>query len=303
VSSRAVGATADAGVLRAHRPRARSPWRRLVRSRAAVTGLTIVSLIAFMALAARWLAPHNPRTVNVANTLKPPSWAPGGDPTHLLGTDSLGRDVLSRVIYGSRISLVVGVATVVIAGAVGVLLGLASGYSGGAVDDTIMRIAEIQMAFPFILLALLVMAILGPGLVNIILVLGISGWVAYGRVVRGQVLQLRSHEFVEAARAIGANHWRVVFRHVLPNAIAPIIVIATFMVASAIVSEAALTFLGLGVEATTPTWGIMLAEGRDYLQVAWWSATFPGLAITITVLGVNVLGDWLRDVLDPRLRL
>jgi peptide/nickel transport system permease protein len=303
VNTRAAGGTIAAGVLRAQSPRAHSPWRRIARSRAAVTGLTIVSLIAFMALAARWLAPHNPRTVNVANTLKPPSWAPGGDPTHLLGTDSLGRDVLSRVIYGSRISLVVGVATVVIAGAVGVLLGLASGYSGGAVDDTIMRIAEIQMAFPFILLALLVMAILGPGLVNIILVLGISGWVAYGRVVRGQVLQLRSHEFVEAARAIGANHWRVVFRHVLPNAIAPIIVIATFMVASAIVSEAALTFLGLGVEATTPTWGIMLAEGRDYLQVAWWSATFPGLAITITVLGVNVLGDWLRDVLDPRLRL
>jgi peptide/nickel transport system permease protein len=283
--------------------RARFTWRRVIRSRAAITGLSIVGLVIFMAIAAPWIAPHNPRAVDVANTLKPPSWAAGGDPTHALGTDSLGRDVLSRVIYGSRISLVVGVATVVIAGVVGVLLGLVSGYYGGALDDTIMRIAEIQMAFPFILLALLIMAILGPGLVNIILVLGVSGWVAYGRVVRGQVLQLRANEFIEAARAIGANHWRVVFRHVLPNAVAPIIVIATFMVASAIVSEAALTFLGLGVEATTPTWGIMLAEGRDYLQVAWWSATFPGLAITLTVLGVNVLGDWLRDLLDPRLRL
>jgi peptide/nickel transport system permease protein len=292
-----------ARVLQARPARARGVWRRVARSRAAITGLSIVGLVVVIAVTAPWLAPRNPRAVNVANTLRAPVWAQGGDPAHLLGTDSLGRDVLSRVMYGARISLLVGVATVVIAGIVGVLLGLTSGYYGGAVDDTIMRIAEIQMAFPFILLALLVMAILGPGLVNIILVLGISGWVAYGRVVRGQVLQLRSSEFVEAARAMGANHWRVVFRHVLPNTIAPIIIIATFMMASAIVSEAALTFLGLGVEATTPTWGIMLAEGRDYLQVAWWSATFPGLAITATVLGVNVLGDWLRDVLDPRLRL
>lgn len=276
---------------------------RLVRSRTAVMGLAILVGVILMAFFAPWIAPHDPRTVDVLHNFGPPAWARGGDPSHLLGTDSLGRDILSRIIYGARVSLIVGTSAVLIAGVAGSLLGLISGYYGGAVGDVIMRIAEIQMAFPFILLALLIMAVLGQGLVNIILVLGISGWVPYGRVVRGQVLQLREKEFVEAARAIGGGHWRIVFRHLLPNTMAPIIVIATFMVASTIVSEAALTFLGLGVEASTPTWGSMLAEGRDYLQVAWWLATFPGLAIMLTILGVNAVGDWLRDYLDPRLRL
>ncbi|MGQ0569223.1 MAG: ABC transporter permease [Armatimonadota bacterium] len=276
---------------------------RLVRSRTAVMGLAILVGVTLMAFFAPWIAPHDPRTVDVLHNFGPPAWARGGDPSHLLGTDSLGRDILSRIIYGARVSLIVGTSAVLIAGVAGSLLGLISGYYGGAVGDVIMRIAEIQMAFPFILLALLIMAVLGQGLVNIILVLGISGWVPYGRVVRGQVLQLREKEFVEAARAIGGGHWRIVFRHLLPNTMAPIIVIATFMVASTIVSEAALTFLGLGVEASTPTWGSMLAEGRDYLQVAWWLATFPGLAIMLTILGVNAVGDWLRDYLDPRLRL
>lgn len=285
------------------RPRISPALARLVRSRTALLGLGILVVVAVMAVFAPALAPHDPRGVNVLNTLGPPAWAPRGNPAHLLGTDSLGRDILSRIIYGSRVSLLVGAVAVLIAGVVGALLGLISGYFGGTADDVIMRIAEIQMAFPFILLALLVMSVLGQGLLNIILVLGVSGWVPYGRVVRGQVLQLREKDFVEAARALGAGHWRIVFHHVLPNTLAPIIVIATFMVASTIVSEAALTFLGLGVEATTPTWGIMLAEGREYLQVAWWLATFPGLAIMLTVLGVNAVGDWMRDYLDPRLRL
>ena len=276
---------------------------RLARSRTAVMGIVILMGVFLMAVLAAPLAPHNPRAVDVLHTLTPPAWAPGGVAANVLGTDSLGRDILSRIIYGARISLLVGAVAVLIAGATGTFLGLISGYFGGPADDVIMRVAEIQMAFPFILLALLIMAVLGQGLFNIILVLGISGWVPYGRVVRGQVIQLREKEFVEAARAIGAGHWRIVFRHVLPNNLAPIIVIATFMVASTIVSEAALTFLGLGVEATTPTWGIMLAEGRDYLQVAWWLATFPGLAIMLTVLGVNAVGDWLRDYFDPRLGL
>lgn len=267
-----------------------------------MVGIVILVAVLLMAVLAAWLAPHNPRAVDVLRTLVPPAWAPGGTAINILGTDSLGRDILSRIIYGARISLLVGAVAVLIAGVTGTFLGLISGYFGGMTDDVIMRVAEIQMAFPFILLALLIMAVLGQGLVNLILVLGISGWVPYGRVVRGQVLQLREKDFVEAARAIGAGRWRIVFGHVLPNTVAPIIVIATFMVASTIVSEAALTFLGLGVEATTPTWGIMLAEGRDYLQVAWWLATFPGLAIMLTVLGVNAVGDWLRDYFDPRLR-
>jgi peptide/nickel transport system permease protein len=274
----------------------------VARSPRALVGLGLLAVVVVMAALAPALAPHDPRNGNLLITRKPPAWSAGGVRAHPLGTDSLGRDILSRIIYGARVSIVVGVVAVLIAGAVGVTLGLLSGYFGGTVDDVVMRVAEIQMAFPFILLALLVMAVLGQGLFNLILVLGISGWVPYGRVVRGQVMQLREKEFVEAARAIGAGTARILRRHILPNTAAPIIVIATFMVAGTIVSEAALTYLGLGVEASTPTWGTMLAEGREYVQVAWWLATFPGLAIMLTVLGVNIVGDWLRDVFDPRLR-
>jgi len=281
----------------------RTALRRIARSPRALVGLGVLTVVLVMAVFAPWLAPHDPRNGDLLVTRKPPAWSAGGVATYPLGTDSLGRDILSRIIYGARVSIVVGVVAVLIAGAVGVTLGLLSGYFGGIVDDVIMRIAEIQMAFPFILLALLIMAVLGQGLFNLILVLGVSGWVPYGRVVRGQVMQLREKEFVEAARAIGSSTGRILWRHVLPNTLAPIIVIATFMVAGTIVSEAALTYLGLGVEASTPTWGTMLAEGREYVQVAWWLAMFPGLAIMLTVLGVNIVGDWLRDVFDPRLRV
>jgi len=281
----------------------RTALRRIARSPRALVGLGVLTVVLVMAVFAPWLAPHDPRNGDLLVTRKPPAWSAGGVATYPLGTDSLGRDILSRIIYGARVSILVGVVAVLIAGAVGVTLGLLSGYFGGIVDDVIMRIAEIQMAFPFILLALLIMAVLGQGLFNLILVLGVSGWVPYGRVVRGQVMQLREKEFVEAARAIGSSTGRILWRHVLPNTLAPIIVIATFMVAGTIVSEAALTYLGLGVEASTPTWGTMLAEGREYVQVAWWLAMFPGLAIMLTVLGVNIVGDWLRDVFDPRLRV
>jgi peptide/nickel transport system permease protein len=204
------------------------------------------------------------------------------------------------MVYGARVSLLVGVVSVMISGTLGVSLGLLTGYFGGWFDDLLMRLADIQLAFPFILLMLAVLAVIGPGLRNLIIVLGITGWVTYARVVRGQVLSLREKEFIEAARSIGVKDARIIFRHIMPNLLGPVIVIASFAVASTIISEASLSFLGLGVKPTTPTWGMMLSEGREYVRNAWWLTTLPGLAIAITVLGINMLGDWLRDVLDPR---
>ncbi|MFC1492198.1 ABC transporter permease, partial [Nitrospinota bacterium] len=240
--------------------------------------------------------------IDVRHRLKPPFWMEGGETNRLLGTDALGRDIFSRLIYGSRISILVGLSSVVVSGVIGVVLGLFSGYFGGKIDDFIMGFAEIQLAFPFILLAITIMAVVGPGLVNTIVVLGISRWVAYGRIVRGQVLAAREMEFVEAARALGYPIYRVLFFQILPNVMSPLIVIGSFAVAGNIISEASLSFLGLGVPPSIVTWGSMLAEGREYLRVSWWMATFPGLAIMVTVLSINLIGDWLRDYLDPRVR-
>jgi len=275
----------------------------LLRSKAALASVLILLLLVALALLAPRLAPHNPTRVNVLKTLKPPVWLEGSDPKYLLGTDSLGRDVLSQLLYGARVSLLVGVTVVAAGGTLGTLLGLVSGYYGGFVDDVIMRAADIQLAFPFILLAITFLAVLGPGLENLILVLAVGSWMSYARVMRGQVMALREKEFVEAARTVGVRTPTILFRHLLPNAFAPIIVIASFSVASTIISEASLSFLGLGVRPSTPTWGAMLANGREYITDAWWLVVFPGLAIMLTVLAINVLGDWLRDRLDPRLRI
>lgn len=276
--------------------------KRLLRSKLATFGALILLSVVLVALFAPVLTSHDPSQIEVVNRMKPPSWQAGGDPKHLLGTDHLGRDVLARLLYGSQISLIVGFTAVAVAGTLGVTLGMLSGYFGGRFDSIITRIAEIQQAFPFILLAIAVMVVLGAGLRNIILVLGVSGWVPYARVVRAQTLSVREREFVEAAQAMGAHSRRIIFKHILPNVAAPVIVIASFSVASTIISEASLSFLGLGVKPTVPTWGAMLAEGREYLQEAWWLVTFPGIAIALTVLAINVLGDWLRDVLDPRMK-
>ncbi len=279
-------------------------WLSLRRNKLAMFGMFILALVTIAAVFAPLLTTHDPEIGVLRDSKTPPFWADGGSASYPLGTDALGRDILTRVIYGARISLMVGVAAVLIGGSIGVLLGMFAGFYGGRTDDIIMRIADIQLAIPFILLAIAILAVLGQGLDKIILTLGVSGWVTYGRVVRGQMLSWRETEFVEAARSIGARNLSIMFKHLLPNIVASIIVIASFAVASTILAEASLSFLGLGVPPTTPTWGGMVAAGRDYIITGqWWIYTFPGLAIMVTVLGINVVGDWLRDFLDPRLRI
>jgi peptide/nickel transport system permease protein len=277
--------------------------KELVRNKAALLGLVILVAITAAAITAPVLAPVDPTAQEVTHRLKAPGWTSPDGRVSLLGTDHLGRDILSRLIFGARISLVIGVSAVALAGTLGTLLGLVAGYQGGRVDDFVMRLTDTMLAMPFILLALAVIAVLGPSLRNIIFVLGITSWVSYARVVRAEVLTLRTREFVSAAQALGGGGRRIVFRHLLPNVLTPVIVIATLEVARMIILESALSFLGLGVQPPTPTWGGMLADGRAYLSTAWWQATFPGLSIMLTVLGINLLGDWLRDVLDPRLQL
>jgi peptide/nickel transport system permease protein len=271
------------------------------RSPGAVGGVVLLLCIAAAAASSPWLTPASTGLVRVQDRLLQPLAVQDGH-RHWLGTDALGRDTLSRLLLGARISLLVGLTAVLIGGSLGTAIGLLSGYYGGWTDRVIMRLGDMQLAFPFILFALAVMAVLGPGLGNIIGVLGLTSWVTYARVVRSEVLSVREREFVQAARALGAPTVRVLLVHALPNVVGTVIVVATFSVASTILAEAGLSFLGLGVGASTPTWGSMLADAREYMTDAWWLTAFPGLSILVTVLGVNLVGDWLRDYLDPRLR-
>lgn len=281
----------------------RRAFQSMLTSRWALIGMLILLVVTFVAIFGPWLAPFDPNRQNIMMRLLEPGQDGAGDLTYWLGSDQLGRDVLSRLLYGARVSLLVGVAAIVVGGTIGTVAGLVSGYYGGWIDDVIMRLGDIQLAFPFILLAIMFLVVLGPGLVNIILVLGIGQWITYARIVRAQTLSLREKEFVEAARAMGDSTFSILFRTILPNIIAPLTVIASFNVAGVILSEAALSFLGLGVPPDVPTWGSMLSESRDHLlSNKWWMAVFPGLAIVFTVLAFNIIGDWLRDFLDPRLK-
>jgi peptide/nickel transport system permease protein len=277
--------------------------QRLARRRTALFGLIVVAVVTATALAAPWLSPFDPIAQDIGNRLKPPGWQGAAGRLHPLGTDHLGRDLLARVIFGAQPALLVASAAVLISGVLGMVTGLVGGYFGGRIDDVLMRLADVQLAFPFILLAIAVIGVLGPSLPTIIIVIGVSSWVVYARVVRGTVLTLREREFVQAARALGDGDGRILIRHILPNAFAPWLVVATLDMARVIVIESALSFLGLGVQPPAPTWGGMLADGRVYITTSWWLATFPGLAILVTVLGINLFGDGLRDTLDPRLKV
>ena len=252
------------------------------------------------AIFAPQVAPHDPTRQSLIRRFLPPAWSPGGNANYLLGSDQVGRDILSRMIHGARVSLIVGVSAVVVSLTVGVGLGLMSGFMGGRVDTVIMTVVDVTLSFPQLLLALAFVAALGPSLLTIIVVLGLTGWERYTRVVRAEVLALREKDFVEAARAMGVSSARMLLRHILPNTFSSIIVMSTLQVAQAILQEAALSFLGVGTGSAYPTWGQMIALGRDFVTVAWWLPTFPGLAILITVLSINLVGDRLRDALDPR---
>ena len=270
------------------------------RDRLAQLGLAIVAATVVAAVVAPALAPADPVRNDLLARLTPPVWLPGGSWEHPLGTDTLGRDVVSRLLYGARVSLIVGFSAVVVAGVLGLALGLVAGYYGGRLDDALMRLGDVQLAFPALVLAVAVLAVVGSGLGTIVVVLGVTGWVTYARIARGEALSLRHREFVEGARALGAGDVAILWRHVLPNVLPSITVVATFSIARTIIAEASLSFLGLGLPPPAPSWGAMLDEGRNYLTTGWWLALFPGLAILAVVLGINVVGDWLRDTLDPR---
>ena len=264
-------------------------------------GLGVVALLAVLAVVAPWVV-QDPERQSLRARLKPPALEGADGRPHLLGTDHLGRDVLARVVFGSRVSLVVGISAVLIGGLIGSTLGLVAGYRGGRVDAIIMTVADAQLAFPFILLAIGIIAVLGPSFPTLVVVIGLSGWVSYARILRAQVLVLRGREFVEAIRGLGGSMVRIVLRHILPNVLASLVVVATLELARSIVLEATLSFLGLGIQPPTPSWGGMIQEGRDYLDSAWWISTCPGVVLMIASIVISRTGDWLRDVLDPTLR-
>lgn len=279
-------------------------WMKLLlKSKTGTIGFLIVLMVVLVAPLADVLAPYDPAQTHPTKMLLPPAWLEGGTTEHLLGTDNLGRDILSRIIYGSQVSLLVGITAVVIAGAIGAAMGLISGYYGGWIDNLVMRLVDAFLAIPSILITLVILSIVGPGLWTLIIVLGVTNWVGYARIVRGEVLSVKEREFVKAAHTIGVKDYKIMRQHLLPNVASSFIVISTLSVASTIIAEASLSFLGMGIQPPTVSWGTMLSAGKDYLAQSWWVATFPGLAITITTLGIIFLGDWLRDVLDPRTQM
>jgi len=280
-------------------PPARAAWdlRRLEPT--TVVGGTLVVAIVVLAILAPWISPHDPLAQVLAERLKPPAWLPGGSSTYLLGTDTNGRDLLSRILWGARTSLEIGLLTVVLGSVIGVGAGLLAGYRGGWLDTLIGRLADIQQAIPLLILALAVIAMLGSSIVNLVLVLGIGSWPYYFRVVRGEVLAIRERAYIDAARAAGVGGGRILLRHILPNVAGSIIVLVTLELPQVILFTAGLTFLGLGVPPPTPEWGRLIFDGRDYLQSAWWLTVEPAAVLVLFVLGVNLLGDALRDRIDP----
>ncbi|MBM7837345.1 peptide/nickel transport system permease protein [Alkalihalobacillus xiaoxiensis] len=265
-------------------------------------GLVSILAITILAVCAPWIVPYDPWQIIPTQRLVPPFWMENGSTAHLLGTDNLGRDMLSRLIYGARVSLLVGIVSVLIAGAIGLFLGLVSGYFGGWIDAVTMRVVDAMLAIPTLLLVLVAMVVLEANLLTLILVIGLTSWVHYTRIVRGDVLGVKAREYVQSAQTLGASNFYIIRKHILPNVLSSFTVIATIGVGTAILTESSLSFLGFGVQPSTITWGSMLNDGRNYIATSWWIATFPGIAITITVLAFTFVGDWLRDYLDPRLK-
>ena len=288
-------------VSRSRAKRGKSIWRRIWIHRIGIVGIIIMVAFVVAAVFGEWLAPKDPVAIDLKNPLAKPVWADTENGVGFLGTDNLGRDVLSRMLVGSQLSLIVAFSAMSIGMVAGVFLGLLTGFKGGKVDDVIMRIADTQTAIPFLVLLIAVIAFLGGGLLNMIVFIGIGSWVGFARLIRGEVLSIRERDYVHAARALGVGDLRIMLRHIMPNAIQPAIVSASLTFGGVILTEAALSFLGLGVNTLVPTWGKMIADSRDYITLAW-HLNFPAVAIMLVVLGANLLGDWLRDILDPRLR-
>ena len=291
--------------MKQQQEKSRSPFAKAIRnffkSGVATAGAVILTLVVLMAIFADVLAPFDPNGINIVDRLSPPFSEKNGV-YHVLGTDALGRDILSRIIYGSRISLLIGVCAVCVGALVGVTFGLLSGFKGGAWDNVIMRITDVLLAIPFLILALAVIAILGNGLVNVVMVIGLTSWMLYARTVRAEVMSIKNQDFVLMAKAMGVSETKIMLRHILPNVSSSIIVISSLQVARVILFEASLSFLGLGVPPDITTWGSMISDGRNYLNNAWWIATIPGLAIFFTVIGINLVGNRIRDLLDPKLK-
>jgi peptide/nickel transport system permease protein len=272
------------------------------RRRLPVIPLGIIGVFVLMAILAPVLSPADPHSQSLRNRFKPPVWMEGGTTTHLLGTDRLGRDMLSRIIWGSRVSLAAGVVTVLLASAFGAAVGLVAGYYGGRTDAALMRITDATMSFPVILLALILAVTVGPSFTNVVVAIAVILWARYARVIRGQVLTLMGLDFIAQARIAGAGAWRIITRHLLPNTLNTLVVLVTLQVGYVIIVEASLSFLGAGIPPPTPAWGSMISEGREFVTSAWWVSGLPGFAILLVVLAFNLLGDWLRDTLDPKLR-
>ena len=273
-----------------------------VRRFPGVAMIILVFVLVIPGLFAEWVAPHDPIKGSLAARLKPPMWEKGGTSTYPLGTDKVGRDVLSRIIYGARVSLRVSLEAIIISGVIGTTLGLLAGYFGGRIDGFIMRLVDISLGLPIILIALVFVAALGPSFATMNAVITVALWSRYARQVRGEVLSIKQRDFIARARVAGASHLRIMFRYLLPNVVNSLIVLATLQVGFVILLESSLSFLGAGIPRPTPAWGLMVADGRELIVTAWWIAMFPGLAIMLTVLSMNLVGDWLRDHLDPKLK-
>jgi len=276
--------------------------RLLLKSPSGMLGFIIVLVVVLISVFANVIIPCTPEEIDLANMAQPPCWLEGGSAEHILGTDILGRDVFSRILIGSRggVSLLVGIFSVVVAGIIGTIMGILSGYFGGWIDSVVMRITDAFYSIPLTLFAMVILTIMDPGVLTLVFVIGVTNWPFYARMVRSEVLGLKNKEYIKAARTIGTSGKMIMLRHILPNILPTFIVVSTLSVASSILIEASLSFLGLGIQPPAVSWGVMLSDGRNYLATNWWMATFPGIAISLTVLGIMLLGNWLRDVLDPK---